>query len=65
VKQHQHPVDLPNYLSVKDVAVRLGLGLATVYKLIDSKHLPGVRLPGLDRVLVPREAFQNYLAAAK
>jgi excisionase family DNA binding protein len=65
VKQHQHPVDLPNYLSVKDVAQELGLAVSTVYALIYGGHLPSTKLPGLDRVLVPREAFQNYLAAAK
>jgi excisionase family DNA binding protein len=61
----KQPEESTRYLSVKDVAQELGLAVSTVYALIYGGHLPSTKLPGLDRVLVPREAFQNYLAAAK
>jgi excisionase family DNA binding protein len=53
------------YLSVQDAARELGLAVTTVYSLIYKKCLPSKRLPGLDRVLIPRDAFESYLAAAK
>ena len=45
--------------SVREVAVRLGLSEACVYKAAANGDLPSLRIRG--RVLIPREALERLL----
>ena len=49
----------PGVYSVRQVAVRLGLSEACVYKAAANRDLPSLRIRG--RVLIPREALERLL----
>lgn len=52
------------FLSVAQVAKRLGVAPRTVYRLIEREYLPAVRFPGCRIVKVRQEDFEAYLRAA-
>jgi excisionase family DNA binding protein len=51
--------DLPSLLTVKEAAAFLGLGLATVYIMVDNGHIPSKRFGRCIRI--PKEAFMSTL----
>lgn len=50
---------LRQYYRVEEVAERLGVSLATVYRRINDGSVPSVRLGGLIRI--PIQAFEQSL----
>lgn len=50
--------ELPYYLSAKDIAAVLGLGLTKTYDLIHHKDCPKKKVGR--RYLVPRDAFRAW-----
>lgn len=51
--------ELPCYLSAKDIAAYLGLGLTKTYDLINEKSCPKIKVG--ERILVPRDKFLRWL----
>ena len=50
--------ELPYYLSAKDIAALLGLGLTKTYEVIHHKDCPKKKVG--QRLLVPRDAFRAW-----
>lgn len=59
-RQLQKTGELPDRLSVKDVAQRLSMSKGSVYTLLDSGRLRSVAVRG--RRLIPAEAYRAFLA---
>ena len=53
--------DLPDYLSVEEIRVYLGLGRSTIYDLLRRGELPAVRFGRVIRI--PRHSLAQYAAA--
>lgn len=53
--------DLPDFLSVEETRIYLGLGRSTLYELIRSKVLASVRFGRVIRI--PRGALARYVSA--
>jgi len=51
---------LPVSMQVSDVAEFLGIARATAYKLVKSPVFPTVNLPGIKRVVVPKQRFLEW-----
>jgi excisionase family DNA binding protein len=47
--------DLPSLLTVKEAAAFLGLGIATVYNMVENGYIPAKRFGRCIRI--PKEAF--------
>jgi excisionase family DNA binding protein len=50
---------------VGEAAAVLRLSRGTVHQLIKAGQLGGYKLPGVEKVLVPRQAIRDYLARAR
>jgi len=48
---------LPISMQVKDIADFMGIARATAYKLVKSPDFPTVKMPGIKRVIVPKQRF--------
>ena len=47
------------YISVKDVAARLGVSKMTIYRMVHSGEIPSIRVGRSFRI--PKTAFQAWL----
>ena len=54
--------DLPDFLSVEETRVYLGLGRSTMYELLRRKELTYVRFGRVIRI--PRTALEQYISGA-
>ena len=55
--------DLPELITVADVANYLGLTPQTVISFIKRGDLVATKPPGMRGYRIPRQAFEDYLAA--
>lgn len=55
--------DLPELITVADVADYLGLTPQTVISFIKRGELVATKPPGMRGYRIPRKAFEDYLAA--
>lgn len=55
--------DLPELITVADVANYLGLTPQTVISFIKRGELVATKPPGMRGYRIPRQAFEDYLAA--
>ena len=56
----QKIAQLPVSMQVKDVADFLGIARATAYKLVQSPSFPTVNMPGIKRIVVPKQKFLEW-----
>ena len=59
--------DLENYpaaLQAKHISKYLGIGIGTIYKVMDSGDIPVVRIPGSKFILVPKKLFIEWYIAS-
>ena len=52
--------ELPLSMKVKDVAQFMGIGMTTAYKLARAPGFPVVKLPGINRVIIPKSGFLDW-----
>ena len=52
--------DYPNNMQAKHIADFLGIGIGTVYKILDSGDIPILNLPDCKLKLVPKSAFIDW-----
>ena len=55
--------DMENYpptLQAKHIAEYLGIGIGTVYKVMESSGFPMIKIPGSKFVLVPKKLFIEW-----
>ena len=58
--------DLESYpaaLQAKHISEYLGIGIGTVYKVMESEAIPVVRVPGSKFLLVPKKLFIEWYIA--
>lgn len=63
VNHQQLASDLPELITVADVANYLGLTPQTVISFIKRGDLVATKPPGMRGYRIPRQAFEDYLAA--
>ena len=51
---------LPVSMQVNDVANFMGISRATAYKLVKSPEFPTVKMPGIKRVIIPKQRFLEW-----
>ena len=61
IRNTENPTTLPPVLSVKDVAVYLGISRSTAYKLVQQSGFPSKKVPNVRRIVIPREQFLAWL----
>ena len=59
ITRHTRFEDLPDFLSVEETRIYLGLGRSTIYELLRRKELSAVRFGRVIRV--PRAALEKYV----
>jgi excisionase family DNA binding protein len=57
--------DARDMLTVADVARRTGLSKGAIYAQVHAGHLEARTPPGLRKVLIPRDAFDRWVASWK
>jgi predicted DNA-binding transcriptional regulator AlpA len=51
---------LPENMSVKDIALFLGVSKSTAYNIANSNSFPRLKTPGRRLVIVPKAGFINW-----
>ncbi len=52
--------NLPENMSVKDIALFLGVSKSTAYNIANSNDFPRLKTPGRRLVIVPKAGFINW-----
>jgi len=52
--------DYPDNMQAKHISDFLGIGVGTVYKILESGEIPVLSLPGCKLKLIPKPAFVEW-----
>ena len=51
---------LPENMSIKDIALFLGISKSTAYNIANSNEFPRLKTPGRRLVIIPKSGFVNW-----